>query len=103
VLTTLTEVADPGHTAIIVIDMQNEIVSDQGGYATRTETGQTFATGHQALIPKIQALLDAARRRGILVTKLLSPKYRRCSMPRAGGASWSPLPSTYIEIDSAET
>jgi ureidoacrylate peracid hydrolase len=68
VLTTLTEVADPGHTAIIVIDMQNEIVSDQGGYATRTETGQTFATGHQALIPKIQALLDAARRRGILVT-----------------------------------
>ena len=67
-LTTLAEVTDPAHTAIIVIDMQNEIVSDQGGYATRTEEGQTFAKGHQALIPNMQVLLDAARRRGILVT-----------------------------------
>ncbi len=68
VLTTLAEVADPAHTAIIVIDMQNEIVSDGGGYATRTESGREFAKGHQALIPNIKALVDAARRHGILVT-----------------------------------
>ena len=65
VLTEIEELVDPASTAMIVIDMQNEEVSDEGKYATE---GEIDISPAKAIIPNIQRLLDAARRAGVLVT-----------------------------------
>jgi len=57
------ELLDPRHTALLVIDMQNEIASDKGGY---------FQHGYdigrvRSIIPTIQTLLQAGRGRKIPV------------------------------------
>ena len=64
VLTTIEELADPARSALIVIDMQNEIVSPQGGYAKR----RTDVSNVAAIVPPIQSLVQAARRVGVPVT-----------------------------------
>ena len=65
VLTEIEELVDPASTAMIVIDMQNEEVSEEGKYAT---DGETDVSPARAIIPNIQRLLDAARGAGVLVT-----------------------------------
>jgi nicotinamidase-related amidase len=62
--TTLAEWADPAHTALIVVDMQNEIWSPKGGYSRNTDSEPTEAA---PVIREIQRLLEAARRSGTLV------------------------------------
>ena len=64
VLTTIEELVDPPRTAVLVIDMQNEIVSERGGYAR----AGTDVSPVAAIVPPIQRLLAAARGRGVLVT-----------------------------------
>ncbi len=63
VLTTVEEWIDPKRTAIAVIDMQNEIVCEQGGYARQGIDTSPI----RAIVPSIQRLLDAARRVGVVV------------------------------------
>ena len=63
VLTTVDEWIDPKRTAIAVIDMQNEIVCEQGGYARQGIDTSPI----RAIVPSIQRLLDAARRVGVVV------------------------------------
>ena len=60
VLTSLEELVDPRHTAVMCIDMQNEIASDRGPLGARVAPVR-------AIIPNIQRLLDAGRRAGALV------------------------------------
>jgi nicotinamidase-related amidase len=61
VLTTLDELVDPRSTAIMCIDMQNANATEEGKFGPRVAPVR-------AIIPKIQCLLDAARRAGVLVT-----------------------------------
>jgi nicotinamidase-related amidase len=64
VLTTIEELVEPTRTAVIVIDMQNEIVSAEGGYAK----AGTDISNVAAIVPQIQRLLRAARELGVLIT-----------------------------------
>ena len=63
VFDSLSEVVDPGHTAVVVVDMQNDLVSPDGvgGRAGGNVSAQ------QAIIPALQRLLDAARGAGARV------------------------------------
>jgi nicotinamidase-related amidase len=58
---TLAELVHPQHTAVLVIDMQNESCSEGGLYA-----GLDLSL-YETAIPRIHELLDAARRHGTLV------------------------------------
>jgi nicotinamidase-related amidase len=64
VLTTIEELVDPARTAVIVIDMQNEIVASQGTYSEAGADVSNVA----AIVPGIGRLLAAAREMGVLVT-----------------------------------
>ena len=59
VLTTLDEKIAPAHTAVVVIDMQNDFCDPQGFVATKRGTDLTDT---RAVIPKLIKLLDAARK-----------------------------------------
>jgi nicotinamidase-related amidase len=72
-LNKISELADPAHSAVIVIDMQNEIVSTQGGY-NRPDRSQPPDPARSAVIPRFQEqikrlhrLLSAARQRHVAV------------------------------------
>lgn len=60
VLTTVAELADPDHCAVLVIDVQNGIVHPEAGLRPESLAA--------AAIPCIQRLLAAARQKGVLVT-----------------------------------
>lgn len=63
VFETLEEVLDPAHTALVVIDMQNDLLSDEGAYARNGED----PTLVRAVIDPIAQLAEAARSCGALV------------------------------------
>src|SRR5262245_22157293 len=71
VLTELSEYADPAHTAVVVVDMQNEIVSTEGGYARKDRQAPANPEAHQVtpayrdLVENISRLLEQARARHI--------------------------------------
>jgi nicotinamidase-related amidase len=58
---TLEELVHPRHTAVLVIDMQNESCCEGGLYA-----GLDLSL-YNSVIPRIHDLLDAARHHGVLV------------------------------------
>ena len=58
VFDTAEELLDPKHTAVLVIDMQNEMGSDAGGYA---KNGYDISR-IQSVVPAIQKVLEASRR-----------------------------------------
>lgn len=62
--TTLAELADPAGAALIVVDMQNEIWSPNGGYSRNTDSKPTET---DPVIRVIQRLLGAARGSGTQV------------------------------------
>ena len=64
VLRTLAERIDPAHTAIIVVDMQNDFCAE-GGYVHKTKGGDM--SGNGALAKRIMSLVDAGRAVGIPV------------------------------------
>ena len=57
---------DPEHTAVVVVDMQNDFASDGGMF----QRAGIDVTGVQAIVPKIAAVVDAARSAGVLVCYL---------------------------------
>jgi ureidoacrylate peracid hydrolase len=74
VLGTLEEKAAPEHTALVVIDMQNDFCAS-GGLVSRDGRDLSAA---QAMAKRLPALLDAARRAGTLVV------FVRCLYTRDG-------------------
>ena len=58
VFDTAEELLDPKHTALLVIDMQNEMGSDKGGYAKNGYDNSRILS----VIPAIQKVLEAGRR-----------------------------------------
>jgi len=57
------ELLDPGRTALLVIDFQNDFLSDQGHYARH---GRDVAR-MQRILPSVTELIDAARSSGVRV------------------------------------
>ncbi|GII75999.1 isochorismatase [Sphaerisporangium rufum] len=57
------EVLAPAHTALLVIDMQNDLLSDEGAYARRGEDARLV----RAAIEPVARLVRAARDAGVLV------------------------------------
>lgn len=57
----LDAVVDPAHTAVVVVDMQNDFCAE-GGYIHRVQGADMDP--NRALAGRIEALLDAARRAG---------------------------------------
>jgi nicotinamidase-related amidase len=90
-LTTLEELVDPARTAVMVIGMQNDNVSLQGGHAK----AGTDISGATAIVPRIERLLYAARDIGVLVT------YAETVMRDERGAGLMMGPSLYPYVDDA--
>jgi nicotinamidase-related amidase len=63
VLTELHEIAAPGHTALVVVDMQNDLVNEDGAFARQGADVSAYAP----MVPRLRALIDAAREAGVLV------------------------------------
>ncbi len=79
VWTELTEIVAPEHTALVVIDMQNDCCHERGAFA---EQGADIST-YPAAIERQRVAIDAARAAGILVAFV-----RATTLPR--GLSSSP-------------
>jgi nicotinamidase-related amidase len=63
VFDSLEEVISPAHTCLLLIDMQNDLLSDKGAYASRGEDANLV----RAVIEPMRELLDAARSAGVLI------------------------------------
>ena len=63
VLTTLEELVTPKHSALLLIDLQNDYIVP-GGYTDKLG-GNSSAVAQ--IIPRIKGVLEAARRNGVLV------------------------------------
>lgn len=66
VLRTLEEKVDPAHTALLVVDMQNDFLEDHGFLG---KLGLDVATG-RALLPRVNAFVEECRRVGTPVVFL---------------------------------
>ncbi|MBC8576098.1 cysteine hydrolase family protein [Yanshouia hominis] len=62
----LAQVLSPEHTALIIIDMQNDFASDKGKFAL----GGRDSTAVKSIIPACQRLLMAARNAGVFVVHI---------------------------------
>jgi ureidoacrylate peracid hydrolase len=67
VLGTWTEQADPGHTALVMVDLQNDFVHPDGWVAVQQVPGFFGDTGVPAVLERSAALLAAARDAGVPV------------------------------------
>ena len=63
VFDTAKELVNPRHTAVLVIDMQNETASDEGGYAKHGYDISRI----RSTVPIIRRVLEAGRRLNLLV------------------------------------
>ena len=73
ILTTLDELVDPKHSAVIVVDLQNDWCSTEGG-CVRTDKERPskpeeseVATAWKEQMESVRKFLDAAREKGVLV------------------------------------
>ncbi|MBI4334012.1 MAG: cysteine hydrolase [Chloroflexi bacterium] len=62
VLTTLQELVDPEHNALLLIDLQNDYVMP-GGFSDK-QGSETSAA--RQMVPQVKQVLEAARRHGVL-------------------------------------
>ena len=99
VLRTLAERIDPAHTAIVVVDMQNDFCAE-GGYVHRTKGGDM--SGNPALAKRIMSLVDAGRAAGTTIVwiqanyeprylsgqMLLKREERQINQVCCAGGSW---------------
>src|SRR6185437_3073897 len=71
VFTTIREYVNPKHVAVMVVDMQNEIVSTEGGYWRKDRSlpanpdAHRIEPSYQELVEDIRRFLEEARRQGI--------------------------------------
>jgi ureidoacrylate peracid hydrolase len=81
-LRTLGEQVAPAHTALLVIDVQNDFCDGDGGLARRGAD----LSGAQAAVPRLAATMRAAAAAGVLVVAL-----RIVQSPTSGSDAWSVL------------
>ncbi|MBI2854118.1 MAG: cysteine hydrolase [Chloroflexi bacterium] len=97
------EILEPGRTALLLVDIQNDYAMP-GGYLQKQ--GYDITSCNQ-IIPRAKRVLDAARRAGVLVVFAQmtyyaeplaeSPSLLRTRMKRAGATSPNGLPPSCIE------
>lgn len=63
-LRTLAQKADPAHSALLVIDVQNDFVADGGFF---DKIGGDVRTIQEQRVPHLLRLIDAARQAGVLI------------------------------------
>ncbi len=63
VCTELDELVAPEHTALLLIDMQHDFIDSAGAFGRMG----VDLTMYRESVPRLRALLDAARRRGVMV------------------------------------
>ena len=63
-LTTIQDVADPAHSALIIVDPQHDFCSEKGAMAQRF--GFDMKEIREA-VPKLNALIEACRAAGVMV------------------------------------
>jgi nicotinamidase-related amidase len=63
VLTELHEIAAPGHTALVVVDMQNDLCDERGAFARQGADLSAYGP----VIERQRALIEAAREAGVLI------------------------------------
>src|SRR3989344_2980895 len=61
---TLEEILKPKNCALLVVDMQNDFLHEEGFFAKKL---QTDIKQMQSIVPNIQKLIDAAHDAGVLV------------------------------------
>src|SRR4051812_21526622 len=107
-LYTLAEQAAPAHTALVMVDLQNDFVHPDGWVAKQQLPGFLGDTGMPAVLERSAALLAAARQAGVLTLFVrmigddrylagrVRPQYRRnhgyerptCVAEGTWGAEW---------------
>lgn len=94
--TELGELVDPAHTAVVVIDMQNDFCSIGGA----SDCGGTTLEMYQAIIPKIAEVINAARTRGVPVLHV-----RMLALPdgRSDSPAWIRLRMRADRSDHAQS
>jgi len=100
VLETLEEIADPKHTALLVIDVQNDNSSPKGFMASQ---GRDISWIRE-VIPRIKMVLEEARRLGLLVifvrmTRSKDGRYESAPMLRLREKSAFLRDATEYEIE----
>ena len=90
VFNTLEELVSPQHTALLLIDLQHDYITPQDSHGNARKTN----TACLQIVPTVKRLLDAARRRGILVVHIQmthypghisdSPAWLRSNLIKAG-------------------
>ena len=78
VFTTLDEIMRPEHTALLLIDLQNDYMKPGGTYHEKGEESPkpygpipfVYSSSFSEIIPSVKSVLDAARRLNILVVHL---------------------------------
>jgi ureidoacrylate peracid hydrolase len=84
ILRTLPEKVRPEHTALIVVDVQNDFCHSDGAYVKRGNDVSLI----QAMVPKLQATIEAAREAGLPVIFL-----RIVQSPDTNSDAWEALES----------
>ncbi|MDI7258752.1 MAG: isochorismatase family cysteine hydrolase [Thermodesulfobacteriota bacterium] len=72
VLETLEEIADPKHTALVIVDIQNDNASPKGALASRG----IDISGIRDIIPRIKKVLHEARQLGLFIIFLRRTRSR---------------------------
>jgi nicotinamidase-related amidase len=90
VFSTLEELVQPEHTALLLIDFENDFISEGGCY---DEMGFDLSAARQ-IVPRVKRVLEAARQKGVLVIYTQntlysdqrgeSPAYLRMALLRTG-------------------
>lgn len=101
VLTTLDELVDPGHTALLVVDMQRDFCLPGGAF---DELGVDISM-YPPMIPRLARLVDGARTAGVTVVYIQmtvlpnrrseSPAQIRFNLRLHGGTNGVPEPLAY--------
>jgi len=88
-LTTMEELVDPAHTALVVVDIQNDFCSP-GGYFDKVGTDMSMI---KLVPPRVKKVLESARRSGVLVVHIQHTLY-----PNNAASSGSFLRMGYIRM-----
>lgn len=99
VLSRLEDKVRPEHTALLIVDMQNDLIDPKGKVAVK---GGRDLTTSRAVIPAIQRLAAGARKAGALVVYIQGttlPDMRGCSGPWLDARSFAKFTVTDIVMD----
>ncbi len=81
ILTTMEELVDPTHTALVIVDIQNDLVKQKDEQGNLTYSVPMY----EPMVPQVKKTIDEARAAGVLIVRLQHtslPNFRDESPPR---------------------